>query len=156
MKKSSLIALCLACTVTAQAKDYVITHYGAIADTTTLSTNAIQQTIAQCHKDGGGRVAIPKGNLNTGTIILKSKVDLHLDEGATLYGSTDIKDYKKLKPSYVSLRTQKETIQLIYANQATDVSITGKGCIDGQGKGFPKLSWNDEGITRPHLIRFIE
>ena len=156
MKKSSLIALCLACTVTAQAKDYVITHYGAIADTTTLSTNAIQQTIDQCHNDGGGRVVIPKGNFKTGTIILKSKVDLHLDEGATLYGSTDIKDYKKLKPSYVSLRTQKETIQLIYANQATDVSITGKGCIDGQGKGFPKLSWNDEGITRPHLIRFIE
>ena len=156
MKKSSLIALCLACTVTAQAKDYVITNYGAIADTTTLSTQAIQQAIDQCHNDGGGRVVIPKGNFKTGTIILKSKVDLHLDEGATLYGSTDIKDYKKLKPSYVSLRTQKETIQLIYANQATDVSITGKGCIDGQGKGFPKLSWNDEGITRPHLIRFIE
>lgn len=156
MKKSSLIALCLACTVTAQAKDYVITNYGAIADTTTLSTKAIQQAIDQCHSDGGGRVVVPKGNFKTGTIILKSKVDLHLDEGATLYGSTDIKDYKKLKPSYVSLRTQKETIQLIYANQASYVSITGKGCIDGQGKGFPKLSWNDEGITRPHLIRFIE
>ena len=45
MKKSSLIALCLACTVTAQAKDYVITNYGAIADTTQLSTKAIQQAI---------------------------------------------------------------------------------------------------------------
>ena len=119
MKKSSLIALCLACTVTAQAKDYVITHYGAIADTTQLSTQAIQQAIDQCHSDGGGRVVIPKGNFKTGTIILKSKVDLHLDEGATLYGSTDIKDYKKLKPSYVSLRTQKETC-LLYTSDAAD------------------------------------
>ena len=34
--------------------------------------------------------------------------------------------------------------------------IDGHGTIDGRGRSFAKLSWNDEGITRPHLLRFIE
>ena len=34
--------------------------------------------------------------------------------------------------------------------------IDGFGTIDGRGRSFKKLSWNDEGITRPHLLRFIQ
>ena len=60
-----------------------------------------------------------------------------------------------MKSDYVSLRTQGETVQLIYADRASNVSISGFGTIDGRGAAFPKLSWNDEGITRPHLLRFI-
>lgn len=50
---------------------------------------------------------------------------------------------------YVSLRTHTPTIQLIYADKADNIAIIGEGTIDGRGKAFPKLSWNDEGITRP-------
>lgn len=98
---------------------------------------------------------MPAGAYKTGTIILKSNVELHLEHGATLLGSTSLADYKQLKPDYLSLRTQRETIQLIYAFRANNISITGSGTIDGQGRGFKKLSTNDEGITRPHLLRFI-
>lgn len=156
MKKMIFAAAMLLAATTIEAKDYVITNYGAIGDTTRLSTEAIQQAIDECSADGGGRVVVPTGNYKTGTLILKSNVDLHLEHGATLYGSTNLKDYKRLKPQYLSLRTQTETIQLIYADRADNIMITGSGTIDGQGRSFKKLSWNDEGITRPHLLRFID
>lgn len=137
------------------AGEYNILNCGAISDTTKLSTSAIQKAIDDCTANGGGRVLIPSGKYKTGTIILKNNVDLHFENGAILFGSKNLDDYIKLKPAYVSLRTQEATIQLVYAENAENVSITGFGEINGQGNGFKKLSWNDEGITRPHLLRFI-
>ena len=141
---------------TVDARDYDITAYGAKSDTTVLSTQALQQAIDDCSKAGGGRVVVPAGNYKTGTIVLKSDVHLYLEHGATLYGSTNLKDYRPVKSDYVSLRTQTSTIQLIYADKVSHVTIDGYGTIDGRGRAFQKLSWNDEGITRPHLIRFIQ
>lgn len=138
------------------ARDYSILDYGAVPDTTRLSTHAIQQAIDRCAVGGGGRVVVPSGEYATGTLVLRSGVELHLESGATLYGSTRLSDYRPMRSSYVSLRTQTETVQLIYADSAEHVSITGLGTIDGRGRAFAKLSWNDEGITRPHLLRFIQ
>lgn len=132
-----------------------IVDYGAVNDTTRLSTEAIQRAIDECSASGGGTVLIPAGGYKTGSLILKSRVTLNFENGATLYGSTDIADYTPVTTGYVSLRTNTPTIQLIYADSVEHVSITGQGTIDGQGKAFPKLTWNDEGITRPHLLRFI-
>lgn len=137
------------------AKEYHILDYGAIPDTSILSTQAIQKAIDECTSNGGGKVIIPAGHFKTGTIILKSNVDLHFENGSILFGSRNLDDYIKLKPAFISLRTQEATIQLVYAENARNVSITGHGEINGQGSGFKKLSWNDEGITRPHLVRFI-
>lgn len=138
------------------ATDYRISDYGAVNDTTRLSTVAIQTAIDHCSQQGGGRVVVPSGTFKTGSIVLRSNVELHLEHGATLYGSTDVGDYRPMKSDYVSLRTQTTTIQLIYADRVKNVVISGTGTIDGRGAAFPKLSWNDEGITRPHLIRFIQ
>ena len=142
--------------LTATARDYNVVEYGAKSDTTVLSTKALQQAIDDCAEAGGGRVVIPTGQYKTGSIVLKSGVHLYLEHGATLYGSTDLKDYRPMKSDYVSLRTQTSTIQLIYADRVNNVVIDGYGTIDGRGRSFRKLSWNDEGITRPHLIRFIQ
>ena len=141
---------------TVEARDYNIMDYGAKSDTTVLSTAALQQAIDECSKASGGKVVVPAGNYKIGTVVLKSDVHLYLENGATLYGSTDLKDYLPMKSDYVSLRTQTTTIQLIYADKAHHVVIDGYGTIDGRGRAFKKLSWNDEGITRPHLIRFIQ
>ena len=130
---------------------YNILDYGAVSDTTRLSTSALQRAIDECSASGGGSVLVPAGSYKTGSIILRSHVTLNLENGATLYGSTDIKDYTPVSTSYVSLRTNTPTVQLIYADSVSHVAITGQGVIDGRGKAFPKLSWNDEGITRPHL-----
>ena len=138
------------------AADYNIRDYGAVSDTSRLSTAAVQGAIDACNKAGGGRVVVPAGSYKIGTIVLRSHVNLHLETGATLYGSMSLADYKPMRSTYVSLRTQTETVQLIYADHVDDVVIDGFGTIDGQGRAFPKLSWNDEGITRPHLLRFIQ
>ena len=146
-----LIAGCM----TAYAADYNIVSYGAKSDTTVLSTAAIQQAIDDCSKAGGGKVVIPAGMFKTGTIVLKSNICLYLEQDATLYGSTELGDYIPMKSDYVSLRTNVATIQLIYADKVRNVTIDGQGTIDGRGRAFKKLSWNDEGITRPHLLRII-
>ena len=112
---------------TAEARDYNIVAYGAKADTTVLSTKALQQAIDDCTKAGGGRVLVPTGQYKIGSIVLKSDVHLYLEQGATLYGSTDLKDYLPMKSDYVSLRTQTSTIQLIYADKARNVVIDGFG-----------------------------
>ena len=155
MKRQSLISIIVLSSISLSARTFNIIDYGAICDTTQLSTIAIQKAIDDCTQQGGGRVVVPSGNFKTGSIQLKSNVHLYLEEGATLYGSTDIKNYSPQTSSYVSLRTGIPTIQLIYADSVENVSITGYGTIDGRGKAFPKLSWNDEGITRPHLLRII-
>lgn len=155
MRKAILLLLTSAA-FNIQAADYNIMKYGAVNDTTQLSTSAIQQAIDDCSRNGGGRVVIPTGSYKIGTIIIKSNVHLHLEHGATLYGSTRLEDYLHMKSDYVSLRTQTSTIQLIYADKANNVVIDGYGTIDGRGRTFKKLSWNDEGITRPHLLRFTQ
>lgn len=154
--KKILFSLFAFVAIMAKAADYNIVSYGAVNDTTQLSTKAVQSAIDACSKAGGGRVVVPTGNYKIGTIILKSNVHLHLEHGSTLYGSTDLKDYIPLKTDYISLRTQTETIQLIFADKASNVVIDGYGTIDGRGRSFKKLTWNDEGITRPHLLRFIQ
>lgn len=144
-----------AAALTAEARVYDITDYGAVSDTMRLSTAAVQKAIDSCNAAGGGTVSVPAGNYKIGSIVLRSNVTLNLENGATLYGSTDIADYQPMTTDYVSLRTNVPTIQLIYADNASNVAITGLGTIDGRGKAFPKLTWNDEGITRPHLLRLI-
>ena len=155
MRKET-IALLMMGVLAVHAKEYNVMDYGAKTDTTVLSTQAIQQAIDDCSQAGGGRVVVPAGIYKTGTIVLKSDVHLFLEQGATLYGSTDLRDYIPMKSDYVSLRTHTTTIQLIYADKVRNVRIDGSGTIDGRGRAFKKLSWNDEGITRPHLLRFIQ
>ena len=156
MIRNLLCLLFLSHSMSITAKDYVVTDFGAKSDTTVVSTDAVQQCIDRCSADGGGRVVVPAGDYVIGTIILRSNVHLHLELGATLYGSTELRDYRRVKSGYKSLRTHTETIQLVYADSVENVTIDGYGTIDGRGRVFPKLSWNDEGITRPHLLRFIQ
>lgn len=155
MRKETVAVLMMAALM-AHAKDYNIVDYGAKSDSTVLSTSALQQAIDDCSAAGGGRVVVPAGMYKIGTVVLKSNVHLFLEQGATLYGSTNLKDYLPMKSDYVSLRTHTTTIQLIYADKVRNVRIDGSGTIDGRGRAFKKLSWNDEGITRPHLLRFIQ
>ena len=157
MKRTLISLLTLAfAVISANAADYNIKKFGAVSDTTKLSTKALQRAIDACSAAGGGRVVVPTGNYKIGTIILKDNVHLHLERGATLYGSTSLADYIPLRTDFVSLRTHGTTVQLIYADKAHNVVIDGYGTIDGRGRNFPVIRGRDEGITRPHLLRFVQ
>jgi hypothetical protein len=106
------------------AKDYNILDYGAIADAKTINTDFLQKAIDLAHQEGGGRVIVPEGDFLTGSIFLKSGVELHLLRNAVLLGSTSLDDYIRI--SFWRA--------LILADEQENVSITGEGEIDGQGR----------------------
>src|SRR5262245_41270023 len=74
-------------------RDFVVTRYGARPDGRTDATLAVRKAIAACHAAGGGRVVVPAGRYVTGPIVLKSNVNLHVAEGATVLFSRDPKHY---------------------------------------------------------------
>ena len=76
-----------------KAQDYNIKDFGALVGANVINTFAINKAILKCSNDGGGRVVIPSGEFITGTIHLKSNVNLHLERGAKLIGSLNISDY---------------------------------------------------------------
>jgi len=111
-----------------------IKDYGAVADGTTKNTEAFKKAIAACSKAGGGTVLTPTGEWFTGPIHLKSNINLHIAEGATLSFSDDFNDYLPV----VLMRWEGTECYnyspLIYAKDCTNVAITGKGKLVGNGK----------------------
>jgi hypothetical protein len=112
---------------------FCVVDFGAIGDGTTLNTTSIQAAIDACTQAGGGTVLIPAGDFLTGTIELKDNVELHLAAQARLLGSTNLADYGASENELYS----HFSICLVTARSARNVSISGSGTIDGQGKSFP-------------------
>ncbi|MDP4285261.1 MAG: glycosyl hydrolase family 28 protein [Bacteroidota bacterium] len=126
-------------------KKYNIKDFGAIADGKTLNTEKIQAAIDKASSAGGGQVVVPEGKFLTGTIILKSGVDLYLSPKAVLLGSTSPYDYPFMKEVLVkgSSKDAESIGALIGAKSADHISITGQGTIDGQGR---KLALNIDSL----------
>ena len=143
-----------------------IQDYGAVGDGETLNTGSIQAAIDDCAVKGGGTVYIPAGRFITGTIFLKNHVALHLESGAVLEGSKNLIDYPitiSRVRSYTDNYTNKS---LIYGEDLENISIKGKGTINGNGASFKTVRMpNDEDVrkkddfayykNRPYLIRII-
>jgi len=108
----------------AQKKVYNISAYGAKSGIESLQTTYIQAAIDAANKNGGGQVLIPKGAFVSGSLILKSNVNLHLEEGAVLLGSLEPRDYTKINYS----------LAFILADNQQNMSITGAGEINGRGR----------------------
>ena len=70
-----------------------ITEFGAVPDGKTLCTDAFQKAVKKCEEAGGGTVYVPAGRFLTGPIHLVSNTNLHIDAGAVLLFSQDIKDF---------------------------------------------------------------
>ena len=149
MKRSILIALAALAAFSARGGDYAayykdlpisleqpaapeipaltvsLNDFGGVGDGVTSNTEAFKKAMAKLDKQGGGHLNVPAGIWLTGPISLKSKVDLHLEKGALILFSPDKKEFLdekgKVKPG-------------ISASKRTDVSITGKGIIDGNGE----------------------
>ena len=150
-------------------KDYVITKFGAKTDASAADNQkAIQKTIDKCSKKGGGRVIVPAGQFLTGAIHLKSHVNLHLEEGATLLFSFEPELYPVVETVWEGLDCFNLS-PCIYAYNQTDMAITGRGVIDGGGSketwwtwvGVAHFGWKEGGISqsreaRPRLLRCCE
>lgn len=114
--------------------DHDITAYGAVADSKTVNTKAIQAAVDACAAAGGGRVVVPAGTFVSGSIFLKSNVDFHLSPGAVLRGSPDLADFALLDQAAFGYHVQGWLYAaLLTACTCENVSVTGSGIVDGNG-----------------------
>ena len=115
---------------------YFITDFGAVGDGKTLNTAAIQNAIDTCTSAGGGQVIVPAGRFLSGTICLKSNVELHLESGAELISSLDPHDMPDLMGGFEddNRDTGWEGGCFLLAQHAENVTISGFGRIDGRGR----------------------
>ncbi len=122
------------------------------------NTKAIYKAICDVNEqEKGGTVQVPAGIWYTGPIHLKSNVNLHLEEGAVLKFATDTDLYageltKELYGSELTfVRTEGTEAYnyspFIYAKDADNIALTGKGTIDGQAVGDYWTKWKSLGET---------
>ncbi|UEG49529.1 hypothetical protein LK994_12885 [Ferruginibacter lapsinanis] len=137
MKQLLYCILFFSSSITAQT--YNIIDYGAVADGKTLNTVSIQKAIDACSQKGG-KVIVPAGIFMTGTLYVKDNVTIYLEKNATIKGGAFFTDYPDNVVQYKnyfshfpdgSLRTNKA---LLFAENVHNITIEGKGTIDGNGK----------------------
>ena len=141
---------------------YNILDFGAVADGKTMNTKAINSAVEAAAKNGGGTVVIPAGGtFMSGTIWLKSHVELHLEHGAILKASGDFADYcaNDAYPQNGHSDNEEWTGgHLIVAVEQEDVAITGTGMIDGNVWAFvsEKDQLHDGWVNENHLYCWFE
>ena len=142
---------------------YDVLTFGAVGDGIHNDTAAIQAAIDACCAAGGGRVLLPGGRVyRAGLLRLGSHLELHLEAGAILKGSDNLDDYrlfgglaapqKRDVPSYVNCEyAGAPTHFFLYARDCCDLSITGRGIIDGNEEIFygEVTKWHIEGLFYP-------
>jgi polygalacturonase len=121
-------------------KVYNINDYGANGDGVYNNFEAFKNTIKRCAENGGGVVLVPQGKFFTVPIHLESNINLKIEEGAEIVFSTNPSDYPLVVTSFEGTEVINYS-PLIYAYQKTNVAITGKGTINGQGNNSNWWPW---------------
>lgn len=142
---------------TAKQLEFNILEHGAIEGGQVLCTQAVQKAIDACALAGGGRVVIPEGTFLTGGVELRARVNLHLEAGAVLLGSTRYSDYPPHEPRVKVRYDRYLRTSLVFAQAVDGISVTGKGTFNGNssspndfmedgrtGKHRPCIIWFDE------------
>ena len=161
LRRLSLLFAVFLITVSASAQEKIhqASSFGIKSDGVTLNTRSIQAAIDYISSHGGGVLEISVGRYLTGSIFMKSNVELRLLEGAVLVGSTNPYDYDMVEGYY----------GLLLAKGQKNISVKGKGVIDGRGfdcalnflnqvhLGFLEDTTKNDRVTkRPKLIYFRE
>ncbi|MGB7134055.1 MAG: glycosyl hydrolase family 28 protein [Acidobacteriaceae bacterium] len=140
--------------------------YGAVGNGRTLATGAIQKTIDAAAAAGGGAIVFSPGTYLTGSLFLKSHTHLRIGRGVTLLGTTAPDAYPRVMTRAAGIEMRWPASLLNVAGQQ-DVSISGEGTIDGNGKPWWDAFWSrvpayearglrwavDYDVQRPELIR---
>lgn len=122
------------------ARRLPVTGFGAVGDGVTDCTRAFAAAVARCARLGGGHVVVPPGTYLTGPIRLRSRVGLHVEEGATVRFRTDPAAYPLVYSRWQGIECLNYS-PLIYAYGAHDVAVTGRGTLDGQAGNTAWWPW---------------
>lgn len=152
------------------AANFQVRDYGAKGDGKTIDTKAIQKAIDAASAAGGGTVIFQPGVYLSGSLFLKSRTNLRVDEGVTILGVQDLAGYPVM-PTRVAGIEMSWPAALINVYEQSNVTISGKGVIDGDGKIWWDKYWTmrrndyepkgirwaaDYDCQRPRLIQIFK
>ncbi len=155
MKKFLILAAIIFSSVVVHAQTmYDVTKYGAKRDSSAKATMAIKKAIDAASAAGGGTIYFPAGKYLTGPIHLKSNITIFIDAGAELHFSDNFDDYLPMVESRYEGVDVMSFSPLFYAYKAENITITGRGKINGHGKkwwdyvegfkdGLPRNKWQN-------------
>lgn len=152
MKKKWLTILFCGCIVSARAQyswgnlpkaeepvfktdTFPIVNYGARPDGYSLNTRNINAAIMDCSRQGGGVVLVPPGLWLSGPIEMRNNVNLHLASAAILLFTSDKSQYQLVEGVYEGRKAARNQSP-ISGTGLTNIAITGKGVIDGNGDAW--------------------
>lgn len=139
MRRTITLAFLMSAFISYAASYYNVKDYGAKGDGKTLDSPAINAAIEAAVADGGGQVLLPAGIYLSGSIRLKSNIDLHLASGCVILAApAGMNAYDESEsfggfPEYQDGGHTYFHNSLIWAEGERNVSITGHGMIDGEG-----------------------
>ena len=114
--------------------------FGAVADSTVLSTEAIQKAIDSCSVSGGGTVTLQPGYYQTGALFVKSGVNLQLDKGVTLLASPHIHHYPEFRSRIAGIEMTWPAAVINIVDEK-NAAVSGEGTLDCRGKVFWDKYW---------------
>lgn len=131
-----------------------VREQGAVGDGLADDTAILNRAVEACAKAGGGQVHFPPGRYLTGTIHLRTGVDLYLEAGARVMGTTNLTHYHQptLPTSLPEARWGKWHRALILGEDVADVTIGGPGVVDGNKVFDPT---GEERMRGPHTIVLV-
>ncbi len=140
-----LIFIMFCFTVSLQAASgqaiFNVKDYGATGEKSNDARGAIQKAIDACAAAGGGMVYLPPGEYTSGQIRLRSHVRFYLDAGATLFASTGSHAFEKT-----------HWAALLYGEDLENISIEGRGTLDGQSEYEWRLDDLDDAYIRENSL----
>ena len=148
MKIKTLLTMFLAWMAVAVSAQntYDILTFGAKGDGVTDDAVAIQKAIDCCSAEGGGVVLLPRNHVFlSGPVELKSNVELHLEATATLKANPNESIYQLSAFD----ENRGEGMLWLWAKDAENISITGKGTIHGNGIAFMGAELEDSYELKP-------
>jgi polygalacturonase len=148
----SLVTASIAyCTVAHAEAVFNVRDAGARGDGKTLDTEAIQKSLDDCGKAGGGTVLLPAGTYLSKPLVIRTRTTLRLETGAMLKATDDPADYVRAdEPGKFN--------NFLTGKDLENVTIEGEGIIDGSGQRWwipaEEARQKKSGYTlpRPNLI----
>lgn len=124
-----------------------IMDFGAVNDGKSLNTNAIQEAIDECAQQGGGKVIVPPGVYVSGSLFLKSNITFEVVSGAEVIFSDDIENCPIVDGRWEGIE-RKVYASLFTGHNLDNVSIIGRGVIDGQGEKWWAAHYENRALRK--------
>jgi len=140
-------------------KDINVRDVGATGDGQTLDTAAIQKAFDAAGKAGRATVRFPAGTYLSKPLTLRTGMTVLLEAGAILLATTNHADFMKTPGDWLKVTSGGDFVPLLSGSGLEDITITGKGVIDGNGAVWwgeaEKARQRVSGYTLPRPNLFI-